>query len=71
MDKAEKITFINSLMDGLKQDILDKVDRMPEEWDGWEIRQYIKDKTSEVIWAGTESRARYCKYYNEVLLRGL
>jgi hypothetical protein len=45
--KEDKEKFITNLMDGIKQELLDKVSLMPEDWDGLELRQLIADYTKE------------------------
>ena len=43
MNLPEKDKFVHSILDDLKQSILKRVDQMPEDWDGHEIRQFIAD----------------------------
>ena len=44
MTHEQKIEFINDLIHDVKSDIIDKVGRMPEEWNGIELRFYIAEK---------------------------
>lgn len=41
MNKEQKTLFINNFLDSMKEAILGDVPKMPEEWDGFEIRAYI------------------------------
>lgn len=41
MNKTKKRSFIKELCRSVEKDIVAKVDHMPEEWDGIELRQYI------------------------------
>lgn len=43
MNLVQKDQFVHNILDSLKKSILEKVDRMPEDWDGFEIRQFIAD----------------------------
>jgi hypothetical protein len=40
MNKEEKKQFIENFMNSITKDMLSQVDKMPIEWDGWEIRHY-------------------------------
>jgi hypothetical protein len=71
MNAEEKRKFINDLCDSLKKRILDKVEFMPEEWDGLELRLYIKDVTKDQAVCGDIGRTRKMAYHNEVLTRNL
>jgi hypothetical protein len=71
MSKEEKEEFINGMFDTLKVQALQKVDKMPEEWDAWELRQYISDKASEVVWSGMKNARRKRKYNNTIQVKNL
>lgn len=43
MTKDQKIEFIDEILKGLRKEIMDKIHRMPYDWDGFELRQYIDD----------------------------
>ena len=47
MEKAEKRRFILELINNVQADILANVGKMPEEWDGHELRRYVADKFDE------------------------
>lgn len=44
MTPADKRKFIKSLCDSTRDHILGKVDAMPDNWDGHELRRYIADE---------------------------
>jgi hypothetical protein len=71
MYKTEKIEFIEALVETCKQEILGKVSEMPEEWDGHELRLFVRDCFEKVVWKGTTSRARVRAYNNAVMTKGL
>ena len=47
MTQDEKRLFINDLCHGIRAFILSKVERMPEKWDGHQLRRYIKEVFAE------------------------
>jgi hypothetical protein len=44
MTKQEQTKLIKSFLNSMKKDILDKVEKLPENWDGWEIKHWIAEK---------------------------
>lgn len=64
MSKEEKAEFISGMYETLKNQTLEKIDNIPEEWDGWELRQYISDKASEIVWSDMKNPGRKRKYNN-------
>ncbi len=78
MTKIQKRKFINDLVDCVRSGILDKIDQMPEAWDGIELRQYIADtfamqcrSLSFRLPMSNADRMRKRDYENEVLVRNL
>jgi hypothetical protein len=71
MTTAERERFINELVQSVKSEILSKVENMPNSWDGIEIRQYISDRFSEVVFKGTMSRSRKREYNNTLYTTNL
>lgn len=43
MTKAEKRKFVRSLMNRMRDELLERSDRWPEEWDGHELRALIEE----------------------------
>lgn len=70
MTEQEKVRFINDLCDSIKKDILSNVPKMPEEWDGHELRQYIADRAKCAQFAKM-APSRKAKYNNTVLVNNL
>ena len=44
MDKRK---FINCILEDIKENMNKNIDKMPDNWDGWELRQYLNDYISE------------------------
>jgi hypothetical protein len=69
MDKTSKQKFIAEYMSRIENSIMDKVEKMPEDWNGFELRQYIADRfTSEII--GMEKSRKHA-YLNAVIVENL
>lgn len=47
MTKDQKIDFIHDLVNAVRKRIIDRVNEMPEEWDGHELRRYIADQFAD------------------------
>ena len=71
MTKAEQREFIASLMDSMKTTLLAKVERVPDAWDGFELRQLIADHVAENAAYITMDRKRARAYHNTVLVQNL
>ena len=76
MTKKDKRRFIRELIGSVKKTVLANVDKMPEEWDGIELREYVADKFTEsrstISGLGRSYMKRRAKdYRNEVLVRNL
>lgn len=70
MKKEEKRRFIEDLLDSVKKSILAKVDKMPDEWDGKELRWYIVDYVNlEVEWERDKRSSRYKEYQNTCIIK--
>ena len=68
--KAGKIDFIEHITESLKKQMLERVSKMPDEWDGVELRQFMIDKASEYS-AGSMDRKRKKSYENTRMVDGL
>ena len=44
MNKQEQTAFIEIFINSMKVSILDKVEKLPDNWDGFELRHYIAQK---------------------------
>ena len=43
MNKKEKIKFIDEMLRNLKISLMSRIDNVPEEWDGIELREWVID----------------------------
>lgn len=69
MDAATKREFVCDLIDTVRDEILGKLDRVPQNWDGHELREYIADKFG---WQrGNLSPSDKREYKNAVLINNL
>lgn len=66
MSKEEKAQFIENMYETLKTEALKKVELMPEDWEGWELRQFIADKASDIVWPSMADKGRKRKYTNTI-----
>lgn len=71
MTKHERARFITDLMDAMKSTIIAKSERMPDDWDGLELQQYIQDFVTENAIFRTMDRKRAKAYRNTVLVNNL
>ncbi len=78
MNAEQKFAFAAELIDSVKFEILGRIDDMPEDWDGIELRRYIADKFEESVGVLARGRVRSSgnsnrlrAYHNEVLVRNL
>lgn len=71
MTKIEKRAFIDELVNNVHSSIVGKIDAMPYDWNGIELRQYIAQHFAQCIISGTMSAARKRRFNNEVLVHNL
>jgi len=73
MTKAQKKAFIRELFKSIEISLIEKIDKMPEEWDGIEIRELAADKFAEstLFHRRRDLRQRATNYRNEVIVRNL
>lgn len=73
MDTQRKLRLINELVDNVKADIIKEVSKMPEEWNGIELRWYISEKFAEVVFGGWHDKRtkRYREYWNFCITKPL
>lgn len=70
MSKQEKCDFISDLIDSVHASLMHAVDKVPEHWDGLELRQLIADKFQEQTTTPMHGR-RLREYRNEMLARNI
>lgn len=71
LTKEEKIKFIEDILDTMRGSLLKKVDKMPEEWDGFELRRLIADYAEEQIVFVRMNKARLRAYENNRIVRNI
>lgn len=68
---ADKVSFVEELTEDVKRSLLKNIERVPEDWDGIELRQWIADSFADAAPARVMDRSRRRRYHNEVLTRNL
>ena len=71
MTRQEQRKFVKEVIDSVSKDIVEKLPKVPEEWDGRELRQFVADNFALATWALKEDKTRYRDYKNEVVVRDL
>lgn len=69
--KAEKRRFVRELVGSVRRDLLKQIERVPESWDGIELRQYIADTFQAHAYLLQRDKRRYRDYQNEKLVRNI
>ena len=72
MTRLEQQTFINDLMESFKRsmDADFMAGRIPEHWDGRQLRLYIHTKVRDGVWANF-SRIEMKEFENDCLINNL
>jgi hypothetical protein len=73
MNKKEKVDFVSSMCSSIREEIQQHIiqDRIPDEWDGHELRQLLAEKFQwETVMTDKRSR-RYREYKNDVITKNL
>ncbi len=72
MNQNKKDAFVQSIVDDLKLSVLSRIPKMPEDWDGHELRQFIGDYYNEhYIWGTSLTGKRKRDYKNTCLVDNL
>lgn len=71
MNNQEKTKFILDITENLRNLLLERVDKMPEQWDGIELRELLVDVAKSQFNYRPMSPARKRSYKNTVLVRNL
>jgi len=66
MNQEEKATFITNFCNQCRDALLEHVKHMPEEWDGFELRQYVSEEFARQTHLDkhTRHRKRFREYMN-------
>jgi len=70
MTLAEKCTFIDQLTENVRRQVIRRVEQLPEEWDGIELRRLIARAFEEAV-MGSWSRKQARDFNNECTVRNL
>lgn len=75
MTKADKKKFIKSLTNSVRDAVLARVDRIPENWDGLELREYLAEEFARECVLSRPSRSgdfksRLRDYRNDIATSG-
>lgn len=73
MTGKEQKKFVAELIDNVKVEIEAKLGKIPDHWDGIELRWLIRDSFSAIVFSGyTDRRSkRYKEYANTVIIENL
>ena len=71
MEYSEKREFVEELIDNLRVDLLEKLDKMPEHWDGKQMRRYLEDYVKTNINYFRMDKKEIQEYENDVLIHNL
>ena len=64
MTNLEKERLVLELINNVQRDIGKELDQTPEEWDGVELRWFVRDHFSHVVFGGfTDMRSKRAKDY--------
>ena len=68
MTENEKWVFIETLLEKVKAELLNKVETLPDEWDGIELRWLIRDAFDRIVITSVGGRKRKRDYKNFILI---
>ena len=74
MSKADKIQFINELVESIRKDAVKAVEKMPDDWDGHELRAYLASRfigATSTLWHRPEGRLRVKAFKNTCIVNNL
>jgi len=71
MTTTQKREFIEELIQRVQRDLLERAPKLPEEWDGHELRQWVAERFDAQRGHGAMKGQRQRNYTNEILTRAL
>lgn len=71
MNQQEKTKFVLDITENLRNTLLEQVPKMPEEWDGIEIRQLLADLATSKFNYQPMNRSRKRAYKNTIMVNNL
>lgn len=70
MTKREKKRLVRDILKGFSKTVDEKIDQLPEDWDGFEIKQWIGDLYMQTYPMRMDKK-REKEYKNTVLVKNL
>lgn len=64
MTKHEQTKLLETILDNMRAHLMSRVEHMPENWDGFELRQYCADEFAREV--RPMDRARFRSYRKDV-----
>lgn len=71
MTKPEQLEFIEDLLANIKAGIIRDLPRVPDTWDGHELRMWVAERVDRGANMGTLKGRRLHEYTNTVLVENL
>lgn len=73
MPKRAKIRLVRDITAKIRDEVIALIqkEKIPDNWDGIEMRQLLADKFSETVFSGIMTAVRKRRYNNTKRLRGL
>ena len=72
MTKTDATNFINNIIENFREELLKNVGKMPDDWEGAEIREYIQQKSVDAFNYGSFRSSKMKKEVkNETLVNNL
>lgn len=79
MTRREQRRFVRGLIRNVEKDLLENIDRVPDHWDGHELRRWIADRFDAAAFTigphgktrHGDDRARAKAYRNDVIVHNL
>lgn len=70
MTRDNKEQFINDHIETIKKSIIENLNKMPENWNGYELREYIAEKFKDQR-IGEWDKKRKLQYKNDIITLNL
>jgi hypothetical protein len=71
MTRKEQYELTAELIDRVRKDIINRLDKVPEKWDGIELRLFVADHFIAATAGISKKHKRYQDYKNTVLVDNL
>lgn len=71
MNKNEKRSFIRQLSRNIINEALSNIPKMPENWDGHELRLYLADRFRAAVMSNCMQGKRLKEYKNTIIINNL